>query len=155
MKKVQATILVTALACFISARAEVKLAAMFGDNMVLQRDTRVTVWGTANPGEEATVEFAGQKKTAKAGADGKWRVVLSSMRASAEPRMMTVTGSTKGAREELHGILVGDVWLCSGQSNMEKPIGETRNQKPPVNYKQELAAADCPQIRLFKVQKAM
>src|SRR5262249_54532644 len=110
MKKLQVEVLVAASSCFVSARAEVKLAAMFGGNMVLQRDVRVTVWGTAGAAEAVTVEFAGQKKTAKAGADNKWRVVLSPMRASTEPWTMTITSSTTGTRTELHGILVGDVW---------------------------------------------
>ena len=83
------------------ALAEVKLASPFTDHMVLQRDKKVPVWGTADPGENVTVEFAGQKKSVKAGADGKWRVNLDSLPASDESRTLTVTGSATKAGDQM------------------------------------------------------
>lgn len=97
------------------AFAEVKLNPLFADNAVLQRDAEVPVWGTARAGEQVTVEIQGQKVTAKASADGKWLVRLKPLTAG-EPLTLTVTGDN---RITLTNVLVGEVWLCSGQSNME------------------------------------
>ena len=107
------------------ALAEVKLASPFTDHMVFQRDKKVPVWGTADPGESVTVEFAGQKKSVKAGADGKWRVNLDSLPASEEGRTLTVTGSATKTAIKCDDVLVGEVWLCSGQSNMDITLAKT------------------------------
>ena len=96
----------------ICTRAEIKPAAIFGDHMVLQRDKPVPVWGTADPDEEVTVEFAGQTKTGKADKDGNWEVVLDPLETSAEGRVLRI-----GAKE-FSDVLVGEVWLTAGQSNM-------------------------------------
>src|SRR5689334_1887604 len=92
-------------------RAELKLHALFSDHMVLQRDFACPVWGTVEPGEEVTVSVAGQKKTAKAGADGKWSVKLDPMKAGG-PHDLTVAGRTTVKVED---VLIGEVWICSGQ----------------------------------------
>jgi sialate O-acetylesterase len=97
-------------------QAEVRLPDVIGSHMVLQRELAVPIWGTAAPGEEVTVEFAGQTKSVKAGADNKWQVKLDPMPASAESRTMTIRG--KNALT-LTDVLVGEVWLGSGQSNMD------------------------------------
>ena len=102
-----------------NARAEVHLASPFTSHMVLQCDMKVPVWGTAEPGEAVTIEFAGQKKSAMVGADGRWRMELDPMKASAESRTFRVTGSKTATPVELGDVLVGEVWLASGQSNME------------------------------------
>ncbi|HOR96890.1 MAG TPA: sialate O-acetylesterase [Kiritimatiellia bacterium] len=99
-----------------AAMANVKPANVFSSNMVLQRDKVVPVWGTADAGEEVKVSFAGQSVAAKADADGRWEVKLQPMPASKENRTMVIEGKNK---IEFKDILVGDVWLCSGQSNME------------------------------------
>ena len=91
-------------------------AAPFADNMVLQRGMRVPVWGTAQPGENVTVSFAGQTKCGTAGTDGRWRVDLDPMAASKEPRTLVI------GERKIANVLVGEVWLASGQSNMEDPI---------------------------------
>lgn len=124
------------------------LPAVFSDHMVLQRDRPVVVWGEADPGEEVTVRFGGHRATATADADGRWRTELPAMPASHEPRELVVAG-----REERRfaDVLVGEVWLCSGQSNMEKPLGEMRGQRPSDNHLSEIAAADHPKLRLFQV----
>ena len=141
-----------AILFFNSARADLKLPAVFGDNMVLQQQMAVPVWGWAAPGAEVTVHFAGQKKSTRAGADGKWLVKLDKSAMSAEPQSLVVES---GDTITFTNILVGEVWLASGQSNMEKPIGRQVGQKPVLNSTQELAAANFPNIRLFKVEKIL
>jgi sialate O-acetylesterase len=91
--------------------------AVFSDHMVLQQDLEVPVWGRTEPGGTVTVTFMKQTKTAKADDKGKWMVKLDKMKAVSEPQEMTV----KDAKETrvFKDVLVGDVWLCSGQSNME------------------------------------
>lgn len=121
---------------------------LFSDGAVLQRDVKVPVWGWAGPGEQITVEFAGQNKTATAGADGKWMATLDPMPASAEPRPLVVAGADPAHRTRLTNLLVGDVWLCSGQSNMEMGIGA-------CDVPAEIASANHPQIRLLTVPKAV
>ena len=111
-------ILTTAVfALAVSAFAKLEPAALFNDNMVLQRDRKVAVWGTADAGAEVTVVFAGAKVVAKAGADGAWRVNLPAMAACREGREMTISTST-GDKVVYRNAVVGEVWLCGGQSNM-------------------------------------
>ncbi len=133
------------------ARAELHLPRIFGDHMVLQTGQPVPVWGWADPGEAVTVRFAGQEKRVTAGADGRWLARLDALAVSALPAELTVI-----ARETkiFSDVLVGEVWLCSGQSNMEKPLGEQRGQKSTLNAEEEIRAADFPAIRMFKVTKA-
>src|SRR5436309_13385785 len=107
-----------------TARADVHLPDIIGSSMVLQQKQMVPIWGTAEPGETVTVTFAGQKKTAVAGGDGKWRVNLDKLPASFNPQAMTISGKN---RIELTDILVGEVWLVSGQSNMQRLLSETDN----------------------------
>ncbi len=125
----------------LSAQADVKLPVIFSDHMVLQRDQKVPVWGWADDGEKVTVEFAGQKveTTAK---DGKWSVALAALKASSTGTKFTVSGKNK---VEFNDVLVGEVWFCSGQSNMEWNVASSKNAKD------EIAAANNPRIRHFKV----
>lgn len=116
-----------------------KLAALFSDNAILQRDRAVPIWGWSTPGETVTVEFAGQKKSGKADASGKWLVRLDPMPASAEPRELRAGSLT------LKNILVGDVWLCSGQSNMQWTVQQSNNAET------EVATGNHPLLRLFTV----
>ena len=140
------------LSLTLSAQAELKLPAIFGDNMVLQQQQAVPVWGWAAPGAEVTVRFSGQTKTTHAATDGKWLVKLDKLKASFFPQTLVVKS---GEMKTLTNILVGEVWLGSGQSNMEKPIGEQRGQKPTFNAEAELAAAHHPNLRIFLVEKAL
>ena len=120
--------------------------------MVLQAGQPVPVWGWGEPGETITVRFAGQEKRATAVAvDGRWEVRFDTLAPSAQPRELTITGAETLTFQD---VLVGEVWLCSGQSNMEKPLGEQRGQKPTLNFEEELRAANYPQIRLLKVARA-
>src|ERR1700733_1787817 len=101
------------------ARADVKLPAIFADHMVLQQGMPVPVWGTADAGEEVTVAFGEQKQTARADEKGHWQVKLSSLAVNARSAELVVAGKNKIS---LTDILVGEVWICSGQSNMEMGI---------------------------------
>lgn len=119
--------------------AELKPAALFSDHMVLQREKPVPVWGWADPGEKVTVEFAGQTKSAVADAAGKWQVKLDPMPASAAPRVLSVRSEKPDRKTRITDVLVGEVWLGSGQSNMAMRVSGAQN------YKDEQAAANQPQ----------
>lgn len=123
------------------ASAEVKLPAIFGSHMVLQRDQKDRVWGQAEPGEEVTVRIAGQTRTAKAGPVGYWSVELDPMPAGG-PHEMTVAGRNTVTFED---VLVGEVWLCSGQSNMQWEVRQAND--PDL----EIPTANHPTIRLISV----
>jgi sialate O-acetylesterase len=138
--------------------AELKLAAIFGDNMVLQQQQRVPVWGWSAPGAEVTVKFSGQSKSTHADAAGCWKILLNKLKASSTPADLTVAVALTREMKSFKtftNILVGEVWLASGQSNMEKPIGKQSGQKPTFNAEVELAAANYPHLRIFKVEKTL
>ena len=100
-----------------AAGADVKLSGLFADNMVLQRDIAVPIWGWAEPGREVTVEFAGQRKTVIAGPDGKWMVRLDPMPASADPRILAIStsgGAVQDPARQIQNVLVGDVCAKQG-----------------------------------------
>jgi sialate O-acetylesterase len=126
-----------------AAPAEVRLPRIFGSHMVLQQDKPLTLWGWAQPGETVTVRFLVQSKEVKANDRGEWKVVLSAVKAGG-PHKLTVTGSTT---VEFEDVMVGEVWLCSGQSNMEMGISACKDAPA------EIAAADHPGLRLMKVAK--
>ena len=126
-----------------AARADVRLPQVIGSHMVLQRDMPCPIWGWANPGEQVIVTFAGQEQSAKADADGKWSVKLQPMKANAQPQTMTVQGNNT---LKLDDVLVGEVWLCSGQSNMEWSVAASSNPQ------EEASAANHPRIRHIKIQ---
>ena len=132
----------------IAADAAVTLPSVIGSNMVLQQGVALPIWGWADKGEEVTVSIAGQTVNGKADADGRWEVKLAKLEASADekPLEMTVKGSS-GSTITLKNILVGEVWVCSGQSNMEMGIGLAKNAQA------EIKAANYPEIRLFAVPK--
>ncbi|HEX8464164.1 MAG TPA: sialate O-acetylesterase [Abditibacterium sp.] len=128
------------------ARADVRLPALFGPNIVLQRQQSIPIFGTADAGEMVTVQLAQDRAVTRAGSDGKWMVRLAA-REAAEGLQLTVSGKNTIA---LPNVAVGEVWLCSGQSNMEYsvtgwPDGAGRNAQA------EIASANFPNIRLFTV----
>lgn len=102
---------------------EIELGAPFADNAVLQREMDLPVWGWSKPGTKITVEFAGQKVSAEAGKNGKWLVKLGPLKANAEPAEMIITASD-GKKIVLKNVLVGEVWMASGQSNMQWIAGK-------------------------------
>ncbi len=107
------------------AQAQIGLPKVIGDNMVLQQGKEVTIWGTATPGKTVTVKFAGQSAKAAVSPDGKWSVKLAPMPASFEPRQMSISDGRNTVK--LKDILVGEVWLASGQSNMEYRMDRPKN----------------------------
>jgi sialate O-acetylesterase len=141
-------IAVVALLCASStARAAVTPNPLFAEHAVLQQGTKVPVWGTADPGEAVTVEIAKQSVSVRAGADGRWLVRLAPLPAGG-PFTLTISGTNKIV---LGDILVGEVWVAGGQSNMERQLGLRVGQQPIDNWEKEVAAADHPQIRHFGV----
>jgi sialate O-acetylesterase len=131
------------LAAFaLPAHAELKLPAIIGDNMVLQQKQTNPIWGWDTAGTEVTVKFGDQIKTAKAGADGKWTVKLDPVPANAKPATLSIKGSSA---KELKNVLVGEVWICSGQSNMQFNVGSCWDGDL------EIATAKYPNIRLITV----
>lgn len=132
--------LIAWLAC-TSAQAEVTLARLFGDHAVLQRDRELPVWGWAEPGERVTVSLGARQAETVADAAGKWLVRLDAQPMSGEPLVLRVVGKNVVERRD---ILLGDVWLCSGQSNMEFPLGA-------CDAADDIREADLPRIRQFGV----
>jgi len=125
-----------------------QLGAPFQDGAVLQRDAPIAVWGRAPAGDEIAVEFAGQSKAATADAEGRWKVMLEPVPANARGTGLRATSSREGRSLTVSDILVGDVWLCSGQSNMLWPLRST------TLAREEIAAADYPLIRVFTIRGA-
>ncbi len=124
-----------------AARAEVRLPKVFSSHMVLQREMPLVIWGWAQPGESVSIELGPEKTSAKANDRGEWKAKLPTMKAGG-PYVLTVQGSSTVRFDD---VMVGEVWLCSGQSNMEMGIGISRDGK------NEIAAADHPGIRLLMV----
>ena len=127
-------------------RADVTPAALFTENAVLQRDKPVPVWGTATKGEKITVTFGSQQRTATAGVDGRWIVILDPLPASTTGTDLVIAGANTIT---LRNVLVGEVWLCSGQSNMEWPLARVANAAA------ELAAANSPLIRHLRLEQSV
>ena len=125
-------------------RADIKLPSVVGDHMVLQRDKPLPVWGWADPKEEVTVEFGGSKVSTTADGQGNWKVTLPAMKANGKPQTLTVSGKNK---IELKDILLGEVWVGSGQSNMEWSVRGSKGGKEAIE------SANHPEIRLFHVPK--
>ncbi len=131
------------LVCFLTTDfliAEIKLPAIFSDHMVLQADREVPVWGTATANEKVSVTVAGQTVSTQADAQGKWMVKLKELTAGAST-VMKVEGTNK---IEIQDVLIGEVWLGSGQSNMAMPVKSAKDSD------REIAAAKFPQIRMFR-----
>lgn len=139
--------LALAAACLLApVRAEVFLGTPFVDHAVLQRDLPVPIWGRARPGERVEVSFASQRVSTTADSQGRWRVTLLPLEANATGTDLVVSGDN---RLTVRDVVVGEVWLCSGQSNMEQPVSET------LDAAQEIASAAYPLIRHLKVRTAV
>ena len=142
MKKLHCILLTTALLSH-AVRADVKLPAIISEHMVLQSGVEVPIWGWAEPNVSVTVAFSGQTKSAAAGPDGKWRVTLDRLPANASGMDLIIRAGDQ--TQTVRDVLVGEVWICSGQSNMEWTLAGTDGAQ------EEIAAADHPWIRQFKV----
>jgi len=126
--------------------ADLQLPAEFSDHMVLQRGAPVPVWGSADAGANVAVEFAGQAKSAHANSSGQWRVTLDPLNASATPAILKVQSGDAVVR--IADVLVGEVWLAGGQSNMGFPLSAAHNAA------ETLPAAQDPQLRFLSVNRA-
>ena len=136
--------LVVFVGAICPAFAEIKPHGLFADNMVLQRDSKVAVWGTTDKENSVTVTFGDQTVTAKP-ANNTWKVELAALKASAEPRELVVTQGDQSIA--LKNVLVGDVWLCGGQSNMQWEVHQSAGAKEAIE------AAANPNIRLLTVNR--
>lgn len=132
------------------ARGDVVPASLFRDHAVLQQGMPIPVWGTADEGEHVTVTL-GDHTASTVARDGKWSVRLAALPAGG-PHTLAIAGQN---RVELSDVLIGEVWVCGGQSNMERHLGLQQWQKPIVNWEAEVAAADFPRIRHFGVDRRM
>ncbi|QHI68919.1 sialate O-acetylesterase [Tichowtungia aerotolerans] len=133
-------IVLCSVAAMCQASFGVSLPSVFSDHMIFQRNLPVPVWGSGTPGEKITVEFAGQTKTTVVDSSNHWKIMLDPMPASSKPRKLDVSGSDSDV--SFSDVLVGEVWLCSGQSNMEFFLGKS-------DTAEDVATADYPQIRLY------
>jgi sialate O-acetylesterase len=127
------------------ASADVRLPHIFGSHMVLQQDKPIIVWGWAVPGENVAVDLGSANGKAVADDKGEWKITLPAMKAGGPAMVMHITAANKITLDD---VLIGEVWLCSGQSNMEFGIGLAGNAKAAI------ADADQPEIRLMKVQRS-
>ena len=123
-------------------RADVALNNLFTDHMVLQQGIQNKIWGKADPGEEISVSIAGQSHTTVAKKDGSWSVQLDSIIEYGGPHTLTVEGNNTQRFED---VLIGEVWVCSGQSNMQWPVRQATDADLAI------ATADLGQIRLISV----
>ncbi|PXY42247.1 9-O-acetylesterase [Flavobacterium cheongpyeongense] len=140
------------LSVSFSIKAQVKLPALVSDNMVLQQNTKVNLWGWASPNEKINIQLGWQNSSVEvvANAAGDWKVAVDTPLGSEKPYSITINASNKIV---LNNILIGEVWICSGQSNMYFPVGkEEGTWKTGVkNYEEEIVNANYPNIRLFTV----
>ena len=161
MKLSQTALLIASLGaafCFaILAPAQVKPSPLFTDHAVLQSGMSVPIWGTADAAEKVTIKFSGQTKSATADASGKWTVRLTKLKPGG-PFEMTIAGSKPGeAPIVVKDVLVGEVWLGSGQSNMQFYVSKNGPGHAPyglLDEEKEIAAANYPQLRMFTVKTA-
>lgn len=140
----KSTFLILLLATAIATKADVKLPQIFGDHMVLQRNKPIHIWGWAASGEAVKVTIGTVSQNTKANKQGKWEVFLPSMQAGG-PHVLSVSAKNK---LQLNDVMIGEVWVCGGQSNMEWPV------RLAVNAEKEIASADYPMIRHIKVPRA-
>ena len=136
------TLLLAVITAVSSLHANVTLSKAFGNHMVLQQEKPIRIWGSADPGEKVTAKLAGKSASATAGDDGYFRVELPAMKADGKSHTLTVSGKNTIT---LKDVLLGEVWICSGQSNMEWSVTGA------LNPKEEVADANHPQIRLYNV----
>lgn len=129
----------------LSAQTSLKVPSIFSDNMILQRNIKILFWGTAAPGIPVTVKIDDSEFKGAADKDGRWKISAGEMKAGG-PHSIEITDGKSSIK--FSNVLIGDVWLCSGQSNMNMPLAGWGRIK---NYKEEIAAADYPEIRLLTV----
>jgi len=144
------TVVIVSVISSETLNAEVKLPAIFGDNMVLQQQTQAAIWGIAakNATVKVTTSWNNKSYTSKAGADGKWKLKVSTPSAGGPYEISISDGTTL----KLKNVMIGEVWVCSGQSNMEMPVKGYMSQ-PVLGSNEAIATSSNPAIRLFTVKK--
>lgn len=146
MKRIALLAVFALAAGVLTSPAAEKLAGIFADNLVLQRDRPVPVWGEAENGQEIKVTFGNQMKTTTADKTGRWMVELDPMPANKSPQVLEVVGATT---QTAKNVIVGDVWICAGQSNMSWFLQDA------LNGKEEMAAANFPHLRFLRVSQTI
>ena len=131
----------------MAVHSQISLNHIFGNNMVLQRDKPVKIWGWAAPGENVTIKFAGQVKSSITSDEGEWVIYLDPMSANAVPQDFVVVGDNSSVT--FNNVLVGDVWILGGQSNMEFDLARIYNGDA------EVVSANFPLIRLMTIPRAV
>jgi len=152
MKKIISFLLVNIL--LLSAiQAQIRLPKVLGNNMVLQANKPITIWGWSSPQKTLSIQFGTQQSVAQADEKGFWKTTLQAENPSFEPRELIISGDSTIV---LNNILVGEVWLCSGQSNMEYPMSLLKNYAKPQKGIDSSAidlTQQYPSIRLLTVDK--
>lgn len=137
------------IASFTSVSAKIWLPSMFTDNMVLQQNSEIAFWGTADVGEKITVSLLDKTATTTANENGKWLIKLAPLKATSSPQTITIQGKNTIT---INNVLIGEVWVCSGQSNMDMTVAkEDRYWCGVYNETKEVATANYPLIRVFDV----
>ncbi len=150
-------VLVISCFCLMSVtrdlRADVKPPQLISDGVVLQQGMKVNLWGWADPGEQVSASIQDQQATAVADSQGRWQMKIGPLR-SGGPFSLTISGKNTIV---VHDVLVGEVWVCSGQSNMEMPVAPPPDgwSKGALNYELEITSADYPTLRMFTVHRAV
>ena len=143
LKLIPAPLVILLLSCLHhAARADVRLPGFFGEHMVMQRDAELRIWGWCDAGEKVSVTLNGKEASTRGREDGTWDVTLPAMKANSKPQTLQVKGNNV---INISDVLIGEVWLCSGQSNMEWTVAASTNRDA------EIAAADFPLIRHLKI----
>ncbi|GAA5495118.1 hypothetical protein Rhal01_01290 [Rubritalea halochordaticola] len=154
MSKSHALYTLASLSLALSSQAALKLPHIFSDHAVLQRDLPVTIWGWEDPGAKVNISFAGQSKAGTTGKDGKWSIVLDPLKTNKQGTELTITSST-GDKQILKDILVGEVWLAGGQSNMQWTIKQARKEDQAVAQEKTrplIRIATIPKIAKYEPQ---
>src|SRR6478609_2956340 len=125
----------------IAVMSQLQLAKLFSDNMVLQRDKPIHIWGTGIPGKKISASLAKEEKTVTIGADSTWEIYLSKQKANAQPQSILLVSGTE--QVTLQNILIGDIWLCFGQSNMQFSMQEE------MHFQDEKLKCSQPLIRFY------
>ena len=133
--------------------AEVKLPSIFSDNLVLQGSDATPVWGWAAPGESVTVQCGATHAKATANAEGRWKLHLDLSKTVSDATELKITGDHTAQPLTIHNVMIGEVWLASGQSNMEKPVGLQPGQHPCENWEEVVAHSKNPAIRVYTMQR--
>ena len=143
IRVVALTLIVFLISVVEQCRADISLPSIFSDNMVLQRETQTKIYGTAEPKQKLTVQFGEVTLKTTTGADGNWSVIMPTGQAGG-PFALTVTAAEGQPQVKFSNVMVGEVWLCAGESNMRWPVGKVLNARREIEK-----SVDFPNVRLL------